>query len=273
MFESLPVSDKGIFAFKASGKLSDADYQTFLPMLEGLIRKSGGLSLYIELEDFQGWEPRAAWDDLRFGRQHDRDFRRIAIVGDKAWEHSAIALANFFTHTDMRFFSNTESAAAWDWLREKPAPEKAVTPLQPYRHILLATDFSECSEQAALRALELSRRYDAHLEVLHVIEEMTFYAEEYDPIIADIPLLDETRKEQAEAQMKRFTRQTGLPDDIRLEVQWGQPKWAIVSWSREQDIDLIVMGSHGRHGLERLLGSVSTGVLHQAHCEVLVVKS
>ena len=273
MFELLPVNDKGIFAFKASGKLSDADYRKFLPTLEELIRKSGRVSLYIELEDFQGWEPKAAWDDLRFGMQHDRDFRRIAIVGDKAWEHSAIALANFFTHSKMLFFSKAEAELAWDWLKETPHQQEPVTPVQPYRHILLATDFSEFSERAALRALELSQHYNARFEVLHVVEEMVFYAEEYDPVIADIPLQNEVLKEQAEVSMKKFAGRTGLPGDIRLEVQWGQPKWGIVSWSREQDIDLIVMGSHGRHGFKRLLGSVSSSVLHQAHCEVLVVKS
>lgn len=273
MFEILPVNKKGVFAFKVSGKLSDADYKAFLPELEKQIREAGLVSLYIELEDFQGWEAKAAWDDLRFGWQHDKDFKRIAIVGDNTWEHAGAGLANFFTRTEIRFFSKTDAAKSWDWLEEIPLQKEALKPLQPYRHILLATDFSAFSETAAHRALELSRQYGAQLEALHIVEEMVFYTDLYDPVIADIPLQDDTLKEQAEDSMQKFAERTGLPKEVKLEVQWGRPNWSIVSWAREKEVDLIVMGSHGRHGLERLLGSVSSSVLHQSPCDVLVVKT
>jgi len=114
MFEILPVNDENILAFKASGKLTGDDYQQFIPILEDLIRKSGCLSLYIELENFQGWDAKAAWDDLRFGLQYDHDFNRIAIVGNTSWEHAGIAMANFFTHSNMQFFTEEESDKAWE---------------------------------------------------------------------------------------------------------------------------------------------------------------
>jgi len=273
MFEILPVNDRSILAFKASGKLTDADYQQFLPTLEGMIREAGCLSLYMELEDFQGWEAKAAWDDLRFGLQHDRDFKRIAIVGDKAWEHSAIALANFFTHTHMRFFSKEEAKAAWDWLEEKPAEEEAAgQSLQPYRHILLATDFSSYAERAAQRAGELCRQYGTRLDVLHIVQDVAFYTNISQPVIADLPLREEAVRERAVDSLRKFAERTGLGKDAVLEVQWGNPKWSIVSWAREKDVDLIVMGSHGHHGIGNLLGSVSSSVLHQAPSDVLVVK-
>ena len=272
MFEILPVNGKSILAFKASGKLTDADYRQFLPRLEALIREYGRISLYIELEDFQGWEPKAAWDDLHFGLQHDRDISRIAIVGDRAREQAATALANFFTHTDMRFFGKDEAGSAWDWLEGKPRQKQAPKPVQPYRKLLLATDFSLYSEYAALRAIELARQYGAQLEVLHIIEEINFYAEYYEPVIPD-PLLDESVKENAQDRMRSFAERTGLGNGAGLEVQWGTPKWSIVSWAREKGVDLIVMGSHGHHGIERLLGSVSNSVLHQSPCDVLIVRS
>ena len=273
MFELIPVNDKHVLAFKATGKLTDADYQAFLPELEKLIRETGCISLYIELEDFRGWEAKAAWDDLRFGLQHDKDFKRIAIVGDKAWEHTAIALANFFTRTEIHFFSKDEAKNAWDWLEEKPQQKIPIKSAKAYRKLLLATDFSQYSERAAHRAVEISRQYGAQLEVLHVVEEMVFYRQWDDPVIADIPLRDDSLKEQAEDSMSVFAERTGLGKDVVLNVQWGHPKWSIVSWAREKEVDLIVVGSHGRHGIERLLGSVSSSVLHQAPCDVLVVKS
>ncbi len=271
MFEILPTSDKGIFAFRASGKLTDADYQQFLPGLEARIRESGCLSLYVELEDFRGWEPKAAWDDLRFGLQHDRDFRRIAIVGDNFWEHSAIALAGLFMHTEMRFFDKSESKAAWDWLQEKT--QRELQPVQAYRSILLATDLSPNSEPAALRARQLADQHGAMLEVLYVAEDMAFYTNASEPVDAGLVLDEEDLRVQAEAGMHRFVERTGLDKAVTQQIQWGNPRWAIVSWAREKQVDLIVVGSHGRHGLARLLGSVSNAVLHQAPCDVLVVRS
>jgi len=272
MFEILPVNETGILAFKASGKLTSTDYEMFLPRLEGLIRKYGTISLYVELEDFQGWEAGAAWTDLRFGLHHDKDFKRIAIVGDNALEHWGTALANFFTRTRMRFFEKSEAKAAWDWLEEKPVDEDTLRPVEAYRDVLLAVDFSRYSERAAQRALEICAQYGARLHVLHIVEQMIFYNEGADPILADIPLADETLFVQAEDSLRRFAERMKLGKDVELEVQWGTPKWSIVSWAREKDIDLIVVGSHGRRGIERLLGSVSSGVLSQAHCDVLVVK-
>jgi nucleotide-binding universal stress UspA family protein len=273
MFEILPVNRKNILAFRASGRLTDADYREFLPRLEGLIRESGPLSLYVELEDFHGWEAQAAWDDLRFGLAHDRDFRRIAIVGDRSWEHSAIALANLFVRTRIRFFDRDEAGAAWAWLEEKPAQPRPPEALQPYRKLLLATDFSLHSEYAAGRALQIAAQSGAQLEVLHVVEEPITYYEDRDPVLADIPLRDEPLKLQAMESMNRFAARTGLDKGATLQVQWGIPVHYIVSRAREQAVDLIIMGSHGQHGIERLLGSVSNSVLHRAPCDVLIVKS
>ncbi len=274
MFEILPVNDKNILAFKASGKLTDADYKQFLPILEEMIRKAGRISLYIEMRDFEGWEAQAAWDDLRFGLHHDHSFKRIAIVADKTLLHAATAFVNLFSHIDMHFFDNSEAEAAWDWLREEPASSKSAKPIQLYKNILLPTDFSTHSDLAAKRARQIAEQHGARLHVLHAIEEVLYYNEAYDPLIAEIPLPeDDTLMKQAIEHMKKFCERNKLENNTEIETQWGSPKWSIVSWANKKNIDLIIMGSHGRHGIERLLGSVSNSVLHKAHCDVLIVKS
>jgi universal stress protein A len=273
MFEILPVNDKDILAFKASGKLTDADYKQFLPVLETMIRKAGQLSLYVELQDFEGWEAKAAWDDLHFGLHHDNDFKRIAIVADKPLIHAATGFINFFSHIEMRFFESSESEAAWDWLRERPAASEPERSIQPYKNILLPTDFSAHSDIAAKRALQIAEQNSAQLHVLHAIEEVMYYNEAYDPVIAEIPLPDDdVLMTQAVAQMQKFCERNNLGEAAVIETQWGNPKWSIITWADEKNTDLIVMGSHGRHGLGRLLGSVSNSVLHKAHCDVLIVK-
>ncbi|PCJ87419.1 MAG: hypothetical protein COA54_05930 [Thiotrichaceae bacterium] len=272
VFEILPVNDKDILAFKATGKLTDADYKQFLPMLEEMIRNTGRVSLYIELQDFEGWEAKAAWDDLRFGLQHDDDFKRIVIIGDKSWQHAAIAFVNFFSHIEMRFFDNSESGAAWDWLREKPQASELSKPLQSYKNILLPTDFSVYSDMAAKRALQIVEQTGANLFVLHAVEDFAYYNEAYDPVVVSIPLPNDFLMVQAQEHMQKFCERNNLGEGIEFDTQWGNPKWSIISLANERNSDLIVMGSHGRHGMERLLGSVSTSVLHKASCDVLIVK-
>lgn len=280
MFEILPVNnkDKDILAFRASGKLTDADYKQLLPVLETMIRKTGRISLYIEAQDFKGWEAQAVWDDMRFDFQHDNDFKRIAIVADKPLVHAAIGFINFFSHIDMRFFDVSDSEAAWDWLREIPQASKSLAPVQPYKDILLPTDFSAHSDMAARRALQLAEQHGAQLHVLHAVENLVYYNEAYDPVIAtsDLPE-DNLLLTQANEHMQKFCERNNLdkmPDKaVKIETQWGNPRWSILAWADRRSIDLIVMGSHGRHGFERLLGSVSNSVLHKAHCDVLIVKS
>ena len=274
MFEIIPVNDKDILAFKAIGKLSDADYKQFLPVLEEMIRKRGRISLFIEMQDFEGWEAQAAWDDLRFGLHHDHDFKRIAIVADKPLVHTAVGFVNLFSHIEMRFFDNSEAEAAWDWLREKSADSETGTPVQPYKNILLPTDFSPHSDMAAKRARQLAEQHGARLHVLHAVEDVMYYNEAYDPLIAEIPLPDDDfLMQNAIERMQAFCQRNQLDKNTEIETQWGNPKWSIISWANEKNMDLIVMGSHGRRGIGRLLGSVSNSVLHKAHCDVLIVKS
>ncbi len=273
MFEFIPINEKGILAFKASGKLTAADYQQFLPKLETLIRRYGHISMYIELDHFQGWEAKAAWADLRFDIRHDRDINRIAVIGDNVLEHAGIVLANLFTHTQMRFFNKDASRQAWDWLENEPEPQAQPKAVEDYRHILLAVDFSPFSEQAAQRAGKLAKQYGAQLDVLTVVEDIIAYNDEFSPIDTDLMVNEEAIMTNAEVHLKTLAKRLDFADDVLLEAQWGNPKWSIISWAREKGIDLIVIGTHGRRGFSRLLGSVSTSVMHQAPCDVLVVKS
>jgi universal stress protein A len=117
MIEQLPVQDGGVVAFRLSGKLSHADYQSFLPRLESLIQAQGRLSVLLELEDFHGWDLEAAWDDFRFGMAHPNDFARIAMVGHGSLQHWMAVMAKPFINGEVRFFEREDLGAAWDWLR------------------------------------------------------------------------------------------------------------------------------------------------------------
>jgi universal stress protein A len=270
MFKRIPVEDGNIFAFQAIGKLTEEDYDRFLPELEESIRRHGRISLLVELVDFQGWEPRAAWEDFRFGLSHDRDFDRIAIVGDKRWEQVIIALANLVTRSRMRFFHRDEMQQAWDWLEHRDE-QPVVKPVEPYRKLMLATDFSTFSRRAGERARELAERYQARLVVAHALLNPVIYTGEYDPLQIDLQI-DQELEMEARERLNVFARELSLPEDADLELIWGSPKWALLSLAREKAVDAIVVGTHGHGGLDRLLGSVSSHILHKAECDVIVVK-
>lgn len=139
-----------------------------------------------------------------------------------------------------------------------------------YRHLLLALDFGPEQPQLLAKARELALLHQARLTLIHVVEYMgPAYA-------TDMPLPDDLEIERvlldsANGQLRDVATALDLPDvDARVEL--GVAKHRITALAREIGADLIVVGSHGRHGLQLLLGSTANGVLHLAHCDVLAMR-
>lgn len=138
-----------------------------------------------------------------------------------------------------------------------------------YRHILAAIDFDQGSERVVGRALDLARRYQAKLTLAHVVEHLPVEPGSellYAPTFEAESELQET----AERQLREVAREHGLEDARRI-VLLGQIKHELHHYSREHEVDLVVTGSHGRHGLALLLGSTANSLLHGAGCDVLAV--
>lgn len=146
-------------------------------------------------------------------------------------------------------------------------------PAAAYRHILLATDFSAHSRRAAKRAHEMAGRYGAPLSLLHVVEDLTLYDEFYDPIIPNRDELLAQGMEQARTMLDDLSRELGTVEagKIGCKVLQGAPKSAIVACARRHGVDLVIVGSHGKGGARRLLGSVAGAVSHGAICDVLTI--
>lgn len=142
--------------------------------------------------------------------------------------------------------------------------------MQSYQHILVATDFTDFSGRAAKRARQLAQQSGAKITLFHVIEELVPYSGDLEPLLLS-PELDDELMLIAQGKIKEFAKANAM-EDARLEVQWGSPKWVLTDWAKDNGVDLIMIGTHGHSGLARLLGSVSNGVVHHAHCDVLVVK-
>jgi nucleotide-binding universal stress UspA family protein len=143
----------------------------------------------------------------------------------------------------------------------------------PPERILVPVDFSEHSDLALASAGALARRFGAELDVLHVIAELGVP----DPYFADAAelraLTKAARDRVPEALAERVDQVLGedVPAGTHMEV--GTPAAAIAEFAGEQGSDMIVLGSHGRTGMERVfLGSVAEGVVRRAPCAVLTVK-
>jgi nucleotide-binding universal stress UspA family protein len=142
---------------------------------------------------------------------------------------------------------------------------------KPFTKILVPTDFSPTSQLALNRAIALTEDYDAELVVLHVLDDeliSTHVQAERDMILKQL-------QTHALAEMKGQ-----LPADLVENfhtigaVKRGDPAKAIPAYADAHDCDLIVMGSHGRTGIGRvLLGSVADGVVRHAKCPVLVERA
>lgn len=142
--------------------------------------------------------------------------------------------------------------------------------MSPYRHILVPVELTPDSDPVIQRALAIAQQNQAALSLIHVLEPVGMaYAGEV-PFPEDLNL-ERYVAEQAEQKMEGLRARLEL-EEKDVFVVTGSPKHEIVRIAKEQGADLIVLGSHGRHGLQLLLGSTANGVLHLAECDVLAVR-
>lgn len=101
---------------KIAGKLTHEDYEVMVPMLESAIEgiKHPEITALIDITELEGWEMRAAWDDLKLGLKHGREFKKIAIIGSKTWLKAASTIGSWFIAGEMKYFE--DDAAAVEWL-------------------------------------------------------------------------------------------------------------------------------------------------------------
>ena len=138
-----------------------------------------------------------------------------------------------------------------------------------YQNILVAIDLNEEANKVVQKAHQLSLQSGAKLTLIHVTEPLS-YAYGGD-IPMDLSVIQTQLHEDAEERMSNFVKQQELGDVAQLIVS-GHIETEVHRVAIELSTGLIVVGSHGRHGLALLLGSTSNGILHGATCDVLAVR-
>jgi hypothetical protein len=108
-----------ILEVHVSGKLTKEDYERFTPEAERAIARHGTIRVLFDMYDFHGWKAAALWEDMKFGLRHFKDIDRIAIIGEKAWEHGLAAFCKPFTAAEIRYFDRSDAETGRRWLREE----------------------------------------------------------------------------------------------------------------------------------------------------------
>ena len=119
MIKVSPDSSKNFLILEAQGKLTDRDYkEVLIPRLESIIKEHGKARLLIDMGDhFEGWEPKAAWDDARFGLAHRKDFEKMAVISDRKWVEWALRISALLVEGEIRSFSPSERDDAHAWIK------------------------------------------------------------------------------------------------------------------------------------------------------------
>lgn len=138
-----------------------------------------------------------------------------------------------------------------------------------YKKVLFATDFDEVGISAAHKAKKISDENKAELILVHVVEPIPAYAY---PGFAGFAEVEVSIREQAEKELNALADRLGVDEKHRL-IEFGSTKNEVLRVATEHNVDLIVTGSHGKHGLALLLGSTANAILHGADCDVLIVRS
>lgn len=153
----------------------------------------------------------------------------------------------------------------------------AEVPMAKIQQILVPVDFSECSIAALEQALALGAALGAKVEVLHTYDVPTFLAPNVVVFAGEFeaPLVDHAEK-YARHQLDLFARKMGLSDNpmVSTSIVMGPAAATILDVAEQRQPDLLVVGTHGRTGVERvLMGSTAEKVLRNAKCPVLAVKA
>ena len=141
--------------------------------------------------------------------------------------------------------------------------------MSAYKHILVGLDLSTESQQVVNRVKFLFDNTNTKISICHILEPLAFtYGGDIPVDLSDV---------QTQLQDQAKERLSGLGAELNVSAEdqhviLGHPAQEMHSMAKNFNMDLIVVGSHGRHGLSLIFGSTSNSVLHGAECDVLAVR-
>ncbi|SDJ96035.1 SpoIIAA-like [Microbulbifer yueqingensis] len=109
------VGSEFFLYLQVTGKLTHDDYEIITPLLESALGAVAHprVKALVDITDLEGWELRAAWDDLKLGLRHGKQFSRVAVLGDEKWQALATRVGNWFTAAELQYFESRGEALEW----------------------------------------------------------------------------------------------------------------------------------------------------------------
>ncbi len=142
-----------------------------------------------------------------------------------------------------------------------------------YKQILVAIDLTEEADEVLAAARSIADEQNATLTSLTVVKPLAHVYGGLDmaPFATGSIDFEKEAVKQVRAQLSEMSAEYKIKAED-VTVRLGSPAFEIRTLAEELEADLIVIGTHGRHGLGLLLGSTANAVLHGVHCDVLAVK-
>lgn len=138
-----------------------------------------------------------------------------------------------------------------------------------YQQPVIAIDVSDDAQTVLARGLRLAHQTPEKALVIHASEHpITGYGEitGKNHVVTEVQI-----RQKIYPQLIAITRAAGIPDD-NVFIEFGQPAEVVHQFAEKHNADIIVTGSHGKHGWQLILGSTASSVLHGAPCDVLTVR-
>lgn len=143
--------------------------------------------------------------------------------------------------------------------------------MKTYKHILLAVDFSEDTPFIIQRTRDIALLNKAKISLVHVLDNIPMPDMSYGTIIPLDYEIENKLLEIEKNHLNHIGQELNVPENQRWLI-WGSPEDEICTLAEKESVDIIIVGSHGRHGLALLLGSTANGILHHTPCDILAIR-
>lgn len=141
-----------------------------------------------------------------------------------------------------------------------------------FKKILCPVDFSQFTQDVINYAVDLAKKYDAELHVMHVVPNMTYFTP-YESFLTpeNLVAVEKNIQDEVENNFAKLLKNETVP--TRTIIRTGVPFVEIIDYAKSESIDLIVMGTHGHSGIEHILiGNVAEKVVRKSPCPVMTIR-
>ncbi len=141
-----------------------------------------------------------------------------------------------------------------------------------FANIVCPVDFSEYTEGILKYAVSIAKKYDARVHLLHVIPNLNYFTP-YESFLTpeNLVLIERNIEKEIEKDFEKIVKKIDMP--VIKIIKTGVVFVEIIDYIKEENIDLVIMGTHGRSGIEHILiGSVAEKILRRSPCPVLTVR-